>query len=97
MACALFLVIVHVSFDFQPGMSIFLIWAYHYTRDVQPGLFAQHSFTGVQQVTLIPAVTLTPTTTPVTTPTTNPVTTPKPGGFNVFDKFAVDQANTKWV
>jgi len=48
-------------------------------------------------VTLIPAVTLTPTTNPVTTPTTNPVTTPKPGGFNVFDKFAVDQANTKWV
>ena len=89
MACALFLVIVHISFDFQPGMSIFLLWAYHYTRDVQPGLFAQHSFTGIQQVTLIPAVTL--------TQTTNPVTTPKPGGFNVFDKFAVDQANTKGI
>jgi len=58
-------------------MSIFLIWAYHYTSDVQSGVFAQHSFRGIKQVTLIPAVTL--------TPTTNPVTTPTPGGFNVFD------------
>ena len=64
---------IHISFQLQPGASIFLIWAYHSTSDVQPGQFAFHSTRGFQQVTLIPAATL--------TPTTNPATTPTRGGF----------------
>ena len=55
-----------VSFDFQEGMPIFLIWAYHDTSDVQPSQFSKHSSKGSQQVTLIPAAT--PTPTPTSTP-----------------------------
>ena len=58
---------------FQIGRTIFILWAYHSTSDVQPGQFAFHSARGFQQVTLIPAATL--------TPTTNPATTPTRGGF----------------
>ena len=58
-----------ISSNFQEGMPIFLIWAYHSTIDVLPGLFLKHSFSGLQQVTLIPAATPTPTTNLAKTPT----------------------------
>jgi len=65
---------IHISFYLQPGASIFLIWAYHSTNDVQTGgQFPIHFYRGWRQVTLIPAATL--------TPTTNQTTTPTRGGF----------------
>jgi len=68
------LFMTHVLFHLQPGVSIFLIWAYHSTNDVQHGgQFPKHFYRGWRQVTLIPAATL--------TPTTNPATTPTRGGF----------------
>ena len=49
----------------QPGMPIFLVWAYHPTVDAQPmSSFPQHpnDARGVMQQTLIPAaITTTPT------------------------------------
>ncbi|XP_078342844.1 uncharacterized protein LOC144628599 [Oculina patagonica] len=49
------------------GAPIFLIWAYHSSLDVQPGLLpnAEHTFRGWHHVTLIPAIGPTPTPTPV--------------------------------
>ena len=52
-------------FFLQPGMPIFLVWAYHPTVDAQPmSSFPQHpnDARGVMQQTLIPAaITTTPT------------------------------------
>ena len=51
-------------FFLQPGMSIFLVWAYHRSVDAQSSSFPQHSNDGrgVMQQTLIPAaITTTPT------------------------------------
>ena len=54
-----------IVFCSQPGMSIFLVWAYHPSVDAQPSSFPQHSndARGVMQQTLIPAA-ITPTPTP---------------------------------
>ena len=50
--------------DFQQGRSVFLIWAYNSTSDVQPGLESlgdlKPSFEGFQQVLLIPGPASTP-------------------------------------
>ena len=53
-----------VSF-LQPGVSIYLVWAYHSSDDAQASSFPQHSndTRGVMQQTLIPAA-ITPTPTP---------------------------------
>ena len=51
-------------FFLQPGMSIFLVWAYHRSVDAQSSSFPQHpnDARGVMQQTLIPAaITTTPT------------------------------------
>ena len=45
----------------QQGTPLFVIWAYHSSNDVQPGLFSQHTTRGFQQEILIPAMTLSPT------------------------------------
>ena len=52
-------------FSLQPGMSIYLVWAYHSSVDAQASSFPQHSndTRGVMQQTLIPAA-ITPTPTP---------------------------------
>jgi len=54
-----------IVFCSQPGMSIYLVWAYHPSVDAQPSSFPQHSndARGVIQQTLIPAA-ITPTPTP---------------------------------
>ena len=54
-----------VVFCSQPGMSIYLVWAYHPSVDAQRSSFPGHSndARGVMQQTLIPAAT-TPTPTP---------------------------------
>ena len=55
----MYILFIDISFDFQQGMSIFLIWAYHPTDDVQPGgQFSGHSSAnrGFKQVTLIQPV-----------------------------------------
>lgn len=69
-------------------MSIFIIWAYHCSSDVLPGQFLKHSFEGLQQVTLIPAATLTPTTNLATTPT-------KGGVLNVVDEYNLIRTATE--
>ena len=51
-------------FFLQPGMSIYIVWAYHRSVDAQPSSFPQHpnDARGVMQQTLIPAaITTTPT------------------------------------
>ena len=52
-------------FFLQPGVSIYLVWAYHSSVDAQASSFPQHSndTRGVMQQTLIPAA-ITPTPTP---------------------------------
>ena len=60
------------SFCLQQGMSIFVIWAYHRTDDLQPEVpqslnlqfpeFPQHSQRGFENVTFIPAILATKTT-----------------------------------
>ena len=52
-------------FCLQPGVSIYLVWAYHSSDDAQASSFPQHSndTRGVMQQTLIPAA-VTPTPTP---------------------------------
>ena len=54
-----------IVFCSQPGMSIYLVWAYHPSVDAQPSSFPQHpnNARGVMQQTLIPAA-ITPTPTP---------------------------------
>ena len=54
-----------IVFCSQPGMSIYLVWAYHRSVDAQPSSFPQHpnDARGVMQQTLIPAA-ITPTPTP---------------------------------
>ena len=54
-----------IVFCSQPGMSIFLVWAYHPSLDAQPSSFSGHSndARGFMQQTLIPAA-ITPTPTP---------------------------------
>ena len=54
-----------IVFCSQPGMPIFLVWAYHPSVDAQPSSFPQHpnDARGVMQQTLIPAA-ITPTPTP---------------------------------
>ena len=54
-----------IVFCSQPGMPIFLVWAYHPSVDAQPSSFRQHpnDARGVMQQTLIPAA-ITPTPTP---------------------------------
>ena len=55
-----------IVFCLQPGMSIFLVWAYHPSDDAQPmSSFSPHSndARGFMQQTLIPAA-ITPTPTP---------------------------------
>lgn len=62
-------------------MPIFLIWAYHSTSDVQPGLIFLHSSRGWQKVTLITAVTQ------ITTAT---APTPTSGGLNAVSSSHFD-------
>ena len=54
-----------VFFFLQPGVSIYLVWAYHSSVDAQASSFPQHSndTRGVMKQTLIPAA-ITPTPTP---------------------------------
>ena len=54
-----------IVFCSQPGMPIYLVWAYHPSVDAQPSSFPRHSndTRGVMQQTLIPAA-ITPTPTP---------------------------------
>ena len=55
-----------IVFCSQPGVSIYLVWAYHPLVDAQPtSSFSRHSndTRGVMQQTLIPAA-ITPTPTP---------------------------------
>ena len=54
-----------IVFCSQPGMSIYLVWAYHPSVDAQQSPFPQHSndARGVMRQTLIPAA-ITPTPTP---------------------------------
>ena len=55
-----------IVFFLQPGVSIYLVWAYHSSVDAQASSFPQHSndTRGVlMQQTLIPAA-ITPTPTP---------------------------------
>ena len=54
-----------IVFCSQPGLSIYLVWAYHPSVDAQASSFPQHSndTRGVMQQTLIPAA-ITPTPTP---------------------------------
>ena len=54
-----------IIFCLQPGVSIYLVWAYHSSDDAQASSFPQHSndTRGVMQQTLIPAA-ITPTPTP---------------------------------
>ena len=50
-----FLTLKENCFFLQPGMSIYLVWAYHPSVDAQPRSFPQHSNDrrGVMQQTLI--------------------------------------------
>ena len=54
-----------IVFCSQPGMPIFLVWAYHPSVDAQASSFPRHpnDTRGVMQQTLIPAA-ITPTPTP---------------------------------
>ncbi|CAH3193533.1 unnamed protein product [Porites evermanni] len=87
----------------QPGMSIYLVWAYHPSVDAEPmSSFSQHpnDARGVMQQTLIPAA-ITPTPTPVTaTPaiTATPVVEVRPMHFANFLQLDNNgNYNVSWV
>ncbi|KAM7427759.1 DBH-like monooxygenase protein 1 [Porites harrisoni] len=86
----------------QPGMSIFLVWAYHPSVDAQPSSFSQHpnDARGVMQQTLIPAA-ITPTPTPaMATPaiTATPVVDVRPMHFANFLQLDNNgNYNVSWV
>ncbi|XP_073246020.1 uncharacterized protein [Porites lutea] len=86
----------------QPGMSIFLVWAYHPSLDAQPSSFSGHSndARGFMQQTLIPAA-ITPTPTPATaTPaiTATPVVEVRPMHFANFLQLDNNgNYNVSWV
>ncbi|CAH3036902.1 unnamed protein product, partial [Porites lobata] len=86
----------------QPGMPIFLVWAYHPSVDAQPSSFSGHSndARGVMQQTLIPAA-ITPTPTPATaTPaiTATPVVDVRPMHFANFLQLDNNgDYNVSWV
>ena len=68
------------TFVLQQGMSLFIIWAYHATNDVQPSQFPSHSSgngaRGFMSLILIPAA-ITPT---MTLPSPTPGKIARPDG-----------------
>ncbi|KAL9970134.1 hypothetical protein ACROYT_G022461 [Oculina patagonica] len=91
----------------QPGMPPFVVWAYHFTLDVEPSNFPSHGGSngaqGVRNQPLIPAITptmITPSPTPaMSTPvaTATPVMRVRPMHFANFLSFNNGNYNMSWM